>query len=87
MSTLNGVVNPIMQDKPVLDQPPKLVNSSKVVCASARGAITQSGMMIAKKPAKCRIRTMPSISGSCTANAVLKTMEKTMAAIARRVPW
>lgn len=86
MSTLKGVVKPIIADRPVLDQPPSLLNSSKAVCAFARGAITQRGIMMAKKPAKWRMRTMPSTRGSCTANAVLKMMENEMAAIVRSVP-
>ena len=86
MSTLMGVVKPIIADSPVVGQPPLLVNSSKVVRASARGPIIQRGMMMAKKPAKWRIRTMPSMRGSCTANTVLKMIENEMAAIDRSVP-
>lgn len=85
MSTLIGDVKPIIADTPVLDQPPLLLNSSKT-CGCARGAITHKGMMMAKKPAKWRIRTVPSISGSRAANTVLKAIEKAMAAIVRSVP-
>lgn len=86
MSTLIGDVKPIIADTPVVDQPPLLLNSSKI-CGCARGAITHKGMMMAKKPAKWRIRTVPSTSGSREANTVLKAIEKAMAAIVRSVPW
>lgn len=86
MSTLKGVVKPIIADRPVLGQPPLLLNSSKATCGFARGAITQRGIMIAKKPVKWRIRTMPSTRGSRTANTVLKMIENEMVAIVRSVP-
>ena len=85
--TLSGVVKPIIADKPVLDQPPKFVKTSKASCALSRGAMTQRGIMMAAHPAKCRIRTAPSTKGSCGAKNVLKAMENTMAAMDRRVPW
>lgn len=50
MRTAVGASRPIIDESPVLDQPPKLVNSSRTSDALARGAMTQSGMMIAKKP-------------------------------------
>ena len=48
--------------------------------------MTQRGMIMAKKPARWRIKTTPSIMGSWTASAVLKTMENDMAAMDKRVP-
>ena len=87
MSTLKGVVKPIIADRPVLDQPPKLVNTNKASYVLARGAITQRGMMMANRPAKWRISTVPSIRGSFTANTVLKRIEKVMAAIIKSVPY
>ena len=86
MSTLKGVVKPIIADRPVLGQPPLLLNSIKAAYGLARGAIIQRGIMIAKMPAKWRTRTMPSIRGSWKANTVLKAIENEMAAIVRRVP-
>ena len=97
-----GASRTIIDESPVLDQPPKLVNSSRTSDAFACGAMIQSGMMIAKKPEMWRISTIPSessqlnltdngianlpMSGSRDANAVLKMIEKKMIAIANKVP-
>jgi len=85
ISTLIGVVNPIIADNPKLDQPPKLVNSTKT-CGCARGAITQRGIIITKMPAKCNIKTIPSMSGNRAANTVLKTTAKPIIAMVKSVP-
>lgn len=63
MSETHGDIIPTRTESPVLDHPAllKVVNTS---FASLRGAKTHSGIIIAKKPKTCRIRTMPSISGN-----------------------
>lgn len=86
MSTLKGPCKPTIADKPLVAQPPLLVNSTMTL-ACARGAITQRGMAMTKKPAKWRIKTTPSINGSREANTVLKRIEKQMTATVRSVPW
>ena len=59
-STAIGASKPIIDDSPVVGQPPRLVNVSRASEALARGAMTQSGMIMAKKPRICRIKTIPS---------------------------
>lgn len=96
-----GASKPTIAERPVLDQPPLLVNSSRATSAFARGAMTQSGIIIAKQPKMWRIKIIPSekvqlnqkrkmlnlpISGSRDARAVLKIMQKKMVAIASKVP-
>ncbi len=49
---LNGVLRPIMADKPVLGQPPLFVNVRRTSCAFPRGAKTHRGMMTAKRPVR-----------------------------------
>ena len=84
-SELSAVESPIIADTPVVAQPPLLLKSMRTD-ASARGAMTQSGMMMANRPQTWRMRTAPSMSGSLDARTVLKIMEKLMTAIVRSVP-
>lgn len=85
INAVNGAVNPIMDDKPVVGQPPLFSKLSKTSDAFPRGDKTHIGMNTAKNPAKCRIRMQPSTKGSRTARNVLKNMAKSMIAIVRRV--
>lgn len=55
-----GASKPIIADRPVVGHPPLFVKFKRASLALDRGAITQSGMMMAKKPRTCRIRTRPS---------------------------
>lgn len=52
MSELRGVMRPIIADTPVVGQPPLLLNVKRTSEALARGAMIQSGMMMAKRPQK-----------------------------------
>jgi hypothetical protein len=63
MRATHGDIIPTNTESPVLDHPLllKVVNTS---LPELRGAKTQRGTIIAKNPKMCRIRTMPSISGS-----------------------
>jgi hypothetical protein len=56
-----GASKPIIADRPVVGHPPLLVKVRRASWAFDRGAMIQSGMMMAKKPRICRIRTMPSL--------------------------
>ena len=85
MRAVNGAVSPIIADRPVVGQPPLLVNVSKAVFAVARGAITQRGMTTARNPAKCSIKTQPSIKGSLTASKVLKKIANKIAPMVSNV--
>ena len=85
INTFSGVTNPIIAESPVVGQPPLFWKSSSATCAGARGAITQSGTMMAKMPHRCKTSTMPSMRGSRTARKVLNMIEDEMTAIVSRV--
>lgn len=59
--TAIGASSPIMEPRPVLDQPPSLVKLRSASAALRRGAVAQSVMTIAKKPEICTTRAMPSV--------------------------
>jgi hypothetical protein len=81
-----GVSNPIITDTPVLLHPPLLENSVKTAFALLRGARTQSGIIMAKRPKTWRTKTRPSTKGSFLARKVLKRIEKVEMAITSMVP-
>ena len=59
-----GESMPTRQDRPILPQFPPSVNWVKTSSAVLRGANTQRGIRIAKKPQMWKIRTIPSTRGS-----------------------
>ena len=85
MRAVSGAVSPIIEDKPVVGQPPLFSKFNRTSDAFPRGDNTHIGMKTAKNPAKCRIRMQPSTKGSRTARNVLKKMAKSMTAIVSRV--
>ena len=61
-----------MKERPVVGHPPLLRNLVKASSALLRGAMIQSGMMMANKPRTWTIRRIPSTIGSFLARYVLK---------------
>ena len=64
MKEKTGESIPIRQDRPMLPQLPPSVNWVNTAEAVLRGARTQSGTKMAKKPQMCSTRTIPSTNGS-----------------------
>lgn len=85
MRAVSGAVSPIIEDKPVVGQPPLFSKLSRTSDALPRGDNTHIGTKTAKNPAKCKMRIQPSTNGSRTARNVLKKMAKSMIAIVSRV--
>lgn len=85
MRAVRGVCNPSIAETPKVGQPPLFVNSTSTL-PGARGAMIHKGKMMAKKPAMCKINTIPSIMGSLTASKVLKMIANVTAAIDSKVP-
>jgi len=83
---LNAVSNPIIYAVPIVGQLPPLLNCVNATFAEFRGARTQSGITMAKRPMTWRSRMNPSISGSFFAKDVLKTMQKRTTAMISSVP-
>ena len=78
---------PMSVDSPILFQLPPSVNSVNTAFALFRGAKTQRGIRMAKKPKTCRIRIKPSTIGRCFTSTVLKMMAIKLTAITSSVPW
>ena len=81
-----GLMIPTRQASPVLPQPPASVNCVKTSEVVERGAKTQSGIMMAKKPRTWRMRTRPSTNGNRLARSVLKISHIMTTAILSKVP-
>jgi hypothetical protein len=85
IKAVSGAVSPIIDESPVVGQPPLFSKLSRTSEAFPRGESTHIGMNTAKNPAKCKIKMQPSTKGSRTARKVLKKMAKTMMPMVRRV--
>lgn len=85
IKAVNGAVNPIIDESPVVGQPPLFSKWNRTSDAFPRGARTHIGMNTAKKPARWRIKIQPSTKGSRTARKVLKKMAKTMMPMVSKV--
>jgi hypothetical protein len=67
-------------------QPPQFSNLPNTSPTEARGARTQSGIMMTKKPIRNMTRIMPSNSGRCLAAKALNEIAKAPTAMVMSVP-
>lgn len=77
---------PTINDIPLLDQPPLLVNSVKTAFALFLGARTMRGIIIENKPTIWSINITPSTKGNFFARNVLKMTVKQTTPITIIVP-
>jgi hypothetical protein len=83
---ISSALSPTLKDTPLVGQPPLLVNSAKTAFKFCRGAITQSGTMMANNPTTWRMSIIHSTKGSLLARKVLKKTVEIPTPITINVP-